>query len=152
MVSILLVSYLTFDELDVRYIEKKVHFFVNRERKRHGLKPLRWDSLLSEIARMHSKDMYERKYFSHISPEGKTPEDRIRAWDIKCNYIGENIHFRFSRSMSPFEGDRIALLIVKAWMSSKGHRENILDKRFLREGIGIYIKNDSLFATQLFCN
>ena len=44
---------------------------VNSERKKLAIPELVWDSNLVPVARAHAKDMWERKYFSHYSPEGK---------------------------------------------------------------------------------
>ncbi|MDD5623158.1 MAG: CAP domain-containing protein [Candidatus Peribacteraceae bacterium] len=52
---------------------------VNEERTREGLPPLKRNYLLEEAAQKHAKDMYQRDYFSHFTPEGLSYVDRIRA-------------------------------------------------------------------------
>ena len=48
--------------------------------------------------------------------------------------------------------DDLAEEIVSQWMSSKGHRENILRKDFHHGGIGIAVNDkQELYATQNFC-
>lgn len=45
----------------------------------HGLWPLVRNDVLDEVARAHCEDMIQRNYFSHVSPEGLTPGDRVLA-------------------------------------------------------------------------
>ena len=100
---------------------------LNQARAQVGLSPLRMDPLLQQAARDHSSDMYQRRYFSHRTPDGKTPYDRLR--DLRFHYVtaGENIAF------AP-DGDQ-------AWdslMNSPDHRANILNPDFRCVGIGAY--------------
>ena len=100
---------------------------LNQARAQVGLSPLRMDPLLQQAARDHSADMYTRRYFSHRTPDGKTPYDRLH--DLRFHYVtaGENIAF------AP-DGDQ-------AWdslMNSPDHRANILNPDFRCVGIGAY--------------
>ncbi len=45
---------------------------VNRERAARGIPPVRLDIGVSRVAFYHARDMNERDYFSHVSPEGLT--------------------------------------------------------------------------------
>jgi uncharacterized protein YkwD len=48
--------------------------------------------------------------------------------------------------------ERIASQTVNGWMNSPGHRENVLDKGYDREGIGVAIgANEAVYVTQNFC-
>src|SRR5207248_3248732 len=73
--------------------ERRMLATVNSERQRNGLRPLRMDPQLQVVARAHSRDMYERDYFSHVSPDGKSAFDRLRAAGVKFLAAGENIAF-----------------------------------------------------------
>ena len=100
---------------------------INQARAQVGLSPLRSDTLLQQAARAHSADMYQRRYFSHNTPDGKTPYDRLR--DLRFHYVtaGENIAF--------------APDVDQAWnslMNSPDHRANILNPDFRCVGIGAY--------------
>jgi hypothetical protein len=98
---------------------------VNRERAAAGLAPLAADPELTEVARRHSVDMFARGYFSHHTPEGKDPFDRIRAADVRFRTAGENL------ALAPTLPDAHTGL-----MNSPGHRANILRPQFGRVGIG----------------
>jgi len=64
---------------------------VNNERTTAGLEPLAPDPELTEVARQHSTDMFKRGYFAHVTPENRSPFDRIREADIRFLTAGENL-------------------------------------------------------------
>ena len=57
-------SQLTVDRIS----EQKMFDLVNQERIRVGVKPLAWNEEQAGVGRAHSKDMFERGYFSQDSP------------------------------------------------------------------------------------
>ena len=99
---------------------------VNQERAKHGLKLLKADPELTQVARLHSKDMFARGYFAHVNPEGKDPFDRMRSHNIKFLNAGENLALA-----------QTVEIAHKNLMNSPGHRANILNPGFGRLGIGI---------------
>ena len=52
---------------------------INAERRRRGLRSVRLNAKLSAAARLHSRDMVDRQYFSHTEPDGSTLVSRVRA-------------------------------------------------------------------------
>jgi len=124
-------------DLEARLLE-----LVNEERVSRGLQPLAADTALRRVARMHSADMFERGYFSHFTPEGADPFDRIRSGRIRFVTAGENL------ALAPTV--RIA---HDGLMNSPGHRANILRPQFGRVGIGIMDGGvHGLMVTQNFRN
>ncbi len=107
-------------------LELEMLVLINNERKKEGLAPLRLDRELIPVARAHSRDMFARSYFSHISPEGESPFDRIRKAKVPFIAAGENL--ALAQTL------RIA---HQGLMESPGHRANILRPTFGRVGIGI---------------
>jgi uncharacterized protein YkwD len=106
---------------------------VNRERAKHGLPALRESALLSAASREHSEDMVKRGYFEHTAPDGRTVGDRLRAIGYARGVsasAGENIAYGVGTEATPES-------IVRAWMHSQGHREDILRSAFTEIGIGI---------------
>ncbi len=120
---------------NLKKVKAAVLCLINRERVRHGERSLKGRRRLARAARAHSHDMVRYGYFSHDSPNGQTPLDRIRSTGfISRNLswsIGENIAWGTGRLATPRE-------IVSAWMHSPGHRANILDPSFRFTGIGIF--------------
>ena len=107
-------------------LEAQMLQMVNEARAVEGLHPLRPDPELTEVARAHSRDMFARGYFSHVSPEGKDPFDRLKQAQVPYRTAGENL------ALAP-----TLALAHQGLMNSPGHRANILRPAFGRVGIGI---------------
>jgi uncharacterized protein YkwD len=107
-------------------LEVRMLALVNMERKKHGLKSLTGDPEMTTVARKHSKDMFGRGYFSHISPEGFTPFDRMARDGVTFLTAGENLALAQTLTIAH-----------NGLMKSPGHRANILNPAFGRLGIGI---------------
>lgn len=58
--------------------------------------------------------------------------------------IGENLFF-IENSRKIYDPKEIAL----GWMNSTGHRENILNKEFTHEGIGVFLLENKLYTSQV---
>lgn len=107
--------------------EEQMLALVNQERQKEGARPLVMDESLRKLARSHSLDMYQRGYFSHHTPEGKDPFDRMKEFNIDYMAAGENLALAPTVEMA-HEG----------LMNSPGHRRNILDPNYHKVGIGAY--------------
>jgi uncharacterized protein YkwD len=107
---------------------------VNQQRAQNGESPLRDNPDLDSSATHHSQDMVAANYFDHTSPTGETPLDRIQASGYlaagNAYEIGENIDYGQLYLATPSE-------TVSAWMSSPGHRENILNADYVDSGVGV---------------
>jgi uncharacterized YkwD family protein len=121
----------------VSAIEQEVLTLTNAERSKAGLKPLQIDSKLQNSARAKSADMAVKKYFSHTSPTYGSPFDQMKANGITYRAAAENIAM----------GQRTAQEVVKAWMESPGHRENIMTPGYTHIGIG-YDQNGNYWTQQ----
>jgi uncharacterized protein YkwD len=151
-------------------LEERIHQLINAERKANDRPAFVWDSELGKLAQAHSEDMAKRKYFKHVDPEGLTPMKRAEAAGYKaCQLMGENIFQNnlYSRVIEEKKrrnnGERIydwnsmqkiAATTVKGWMDSEGHRQNILEKKYTKEGIGVAIAEEDegkVYITQMLC-
>jgi uncharacterized protein YkwD len=130
-------------------LERAIYRFTNEVRQRNGVPPLTWDNSLRDVARAHSADMLVRNYFSHNTPEGGSPHDRIRAASrFPVSMTGENI---WMGSNYPAGDPRqLARIIVDNWMSSPGHRKNLLHPEFTDIGVGVAASGKEIRATQVF--
>ena len=106
--------------------ENAMLVLVNKERAERSLKPLAWRPDLVPVARAHALDMWERKYFGHISPEGQNVGDRLKQANISYSFAGENL------ALAP-----TLQTAHNGLMNSEGHRANILNEDFRRIGIGV---------------
>lgn len=116
------ISELTVDETS----ETQMFDLVNQERKKAGVAELIWAPGIVPVSRAHAKDMWERKYFSHYSPEGDDVGDRLDEAGIKYFLAGENL------ALAP-----TVATAHNGLMNSEGHRANILEPSFKKIGIGV---------------
>lgn len=108
---------------------------VNAARRSAGLPPLAADPALSRAARAHAADMLRRGYFDHRAPDGASIMDRYGFAIRNGGTVAENIA-RCRRCQVPADA-RAVLRLHDDWMSSPGHRRNILGAGFGRYGFGI---------------
>lgn len=105
--------------------EMELAALVNQERQKQGLGELNWDEELAIVARNHAGDMWQRRYFAHISPDGRDVGDRLKMNVVDFGFAGENL------ALAPtVETAHTGL------MNSEGHRKNILEAQFKKVGIG----------------
>lgn len=118
--------------------EAQMFGMVNKERESRGIKPLSQGSkVLVSVARAHCEDMFKRGYFSHYTPEGLSPFDRMTNAGITFLAAGENL------ALAPNVD-----LAMRGLMQSPGHRENILSTDFGRLGVGVI---DGGIYGEMFC-
>lgn len=134
-------------------IEAAVHRRVNEVRAEHDRSRLRHDAVVANVSREHSEDMHERDYFSHVSPDGETPADRMSEHHPRpCRGVGENLALVQGGGDTPEEAARTADRAVDGWLRSEGHRENLLREGWDSEGIGVSVTDDGrVYVTQTFC-
>ncbi len=126
---------------DIKQIEKEVIRLVNVERSKRGLETLQENWQLSRCARYKSKDMVNKKYFSHYSPTYGSPFKMMEDFGLRFTAAGENIA----------KGQQSAQQVMNAWMNSPGHRSNILSSSFNQIGVGLAKdKNGVYHWTQMF--
>ena len=127
----------TTPDASISAIEQAVLDLTNAERQKAGLQPLQADRNLMNSARQKSTDMASNNYFSHTSPTYGSPFDQMKANGVTYKSAAENIAM----------GQRTAEEVVKGWMESPGHRQNILTPEFTHIGIG-YDKNGNYWTQQ----
>ncbi len=133
-------------------LERRIFQLTNEARRKNGLPLLDQDETLAETARKHSDDMLRRGYFSHTSPDGKTVADRLREEEPAAfrtmSRAGENIYMSYKLDYS--DPKTMARVIVDGWMTSAGHRANILNPDYTHLGVGVSAMGKEIMATQNF--
>lgn len=128
---------------------------INAERTARGLQALSPDPVLCEAARAHSREMCDLNYFAHQSPTpcDRTPVDR---------YLGELHTDGEKQPAAALVGENIFYASVtndvygagyahRSLMASPPHRENILEPRFTKVGVGLYRDPEGRFwVTEMF--
>ncbi len=84
------------------------------------------DPALRCAARVHAVDMDARDYFSHQSPEGETPWDRMENAGYSWQSAAENIA----------GGGSTAQATMDQWLASDGHCANIMSASNTELGVG----------------
>ncbi len=100
---------------------------TNIQRAKDKESSLQLNNLLTEAAQGKADDMVTRNYWSHDTPDGRTPWSFISATGYQFASAGENLAFGFNSSES----------IMNGWMNSPEHRINVLDDVFTQVGFGI---------------
>lgn len=117
--------------------ESQMLILVNKERTARGLKEVVQGNSMRKVARAHCEDMFKRGYFSHYTPEGLSPFDRMAQADIDYDYAGENL------ALAPN-----VQTAMDGLMKSPGHKANILSSNFGKLGVGVI---DGGIYGQMYC-
>ncbi|MDP2637129.1 MAG: CAP domain-containing protein [bacterium] len=117
---------------------------VNAQRIKTHTGALVTSQTLQRAAQQKADDMAQHTYFSHTSPQGKTPWYWFKNAGYSYSYAGENLAVQYSSTNE----------VVNSWMQSSGHRANIMNKNFTETGIGIsqgYLGNNPVtYVVQFF--
>ena len=100
---------------------------TNAERAKAGLPAFVDDQALAKVAQEKARDMRANGYFGHTSPTYGSPFAMMTKFGITYSYAAENIA----------QGYRDAASAVVGWMSSSGHRANILNPNLTHLGVGV---------------
>jgi uncharacterized protein YkwD len=111
---------------------------TNEERVRYGLKPLKVNSALQDIAMQRAVECID--LFAHERKDGSTVVALVDGRGIKWAGIGENIAY----------GQKTPERVVQVWMESPSHRVNILSDRFNYIGIGVTKTGSVYYWSQVF--
>ncbi|HLJ60345.1 MAG TPA: CAP domain-containing protein [bacterium] len=99
---------------------------LNETRVAAGLAPLMPHETLQRIARAYGRELFARGTLSHVSPDGKTPRDRVVGAGIQVRVVGENLAYADDVTEAH-----------DALMASAPHRSNILYPGYRLVGIAV---------------
>ena len=123
-------------EKDCYTLSYKVFEIVNQERIKAGVKPLKFNNDMYKAAMVRAKECDES--FSHDRPNKTSCFTALKEAGVKYLFAGENIAM----------GYRTPADVMKGWMDSEGHRNNILNPNFTDFACGVY---KSGYWSQFFC-
>jgi uncharacterized protein YkwD len=107
--------------------EKAILDLTNKARVAEKLPPLKPNAALFQAARSHTENMAKQQKMEH-ELDGKRVGDRAKAAGYDYKEVGENIA----------EGENVRPEdVVKGWLESKPHRENMLKPDFTEIGLGV---------------
>ena len=113
-------------------LASQVVALVNEERAKQGLSPLRVSDQLTRAACVRAGEIVQT--FSHTRPDGS-------SWStVSGAAYGENIA----------KGQNSAEKVIASWMTSQGHRENILHGSYGSIGVCARVEDSVVYWVQLF--
>lgn len=107
--------------------QKRLIELTNAERQKAGLEALSENDALDKAAVLKGENMFAENYWAHFAPSGKTPWDFILGAGYKFSFAGENLAKNFTNADD----------VVKAWMASPTHRDNLLNPKYHDIGIAV---------------
>ena len=118
---------------------------LNDARSEAGKPPLQRDPDLRRRARSWSRSVADSGELSHGT--------------VECRPGGENVAMTYwqtavqtDQGTETYEtADELGEAIAEQWLTSDGHRENIMDTSYSRTGIGIAKSGDEIYAAQRLC-
>ena len=131
---------LLFIPLQVFASQQGIIKLTNAERVKNHMPVLKENKELNKAAMLKAKDMIKNNYWSHTSPKGVTPWYWFDKAGYDYKYAGENLAKNFSCDKD----------VIKAWMKSRGHKSNILDKDFKEIGVAEVKWKKGLLIVQVF--
>ncbi len=106
---------------------EKVLLQVNHQRQINNLPPLQFNSSLAQSATKKAQDMFVKNYWAHTSPSEASPWQFIKDSGYQYTVAGENLAKDFYDTSS----------MIKAWMKSPSHRDNIIHQKYEEIGIAV---------------
>lgn len=105
---------------------------LNDLRAEKGLSQMEWDNRAYDMAVSRSKDMSDRNYFSHLTPEGQCMQTLKSKYGFgPSETVAENI---WMISGGVADSDEA----LTSWIGSPGHNTNLFYKDHVKGAIGCY--------------
>ena len=118
--------------------------YTNEKRMENGISTLTLNESLSTAAKNKADDMFANQYWAHNSPTGRDPWGFITSAGYQYLFAGENLARDFSDSNG----------VVKAWMNSATHRENLMNGKYKEVGFAVvnnkYGDYETTLVVQMF--
>jgi S1-C subfamily serine protease len=116
-------------------LDDGIFVIVNETRVANGMGELERNAFMDSLAEEHSKYMRNTGSVNHDNFDARA--DQI-IYSVGASYIAENCAMGYNGANG----------FVQGWLSSPGHRENMLNPLFRKTGIGY----SGDYVTQIFCN
>jgi len=113
---------------------------VNEQREAAGLRDLQLSEDLNRVAQLRAQEIVQQ--WSHTRPNGEEWKTAFKEAGVTASYRGENLAM----------GQSSAEVTVDGWMSSEGHRDNIMNKKFTKMGVATVVVDGVTYWVQVFAN
>ena len=127
---------------DAEQMADRVVQLVNLERVAEQTLPVTVNDKLADIAADYACRMIEEGFFSHRDPiTGHNMADRAVIGKYAYYAVGENLA----------TGQETPVDVMREWMESSAHRENILDPTWTEIGVAVRVGGErSVYWVQVF--
>lgn len=122
-----------------------IEHMTNQERARFERPRFYRSSKLQRAAQNYASVLARRKKLSH-SVDGTSLSYRVRSVGYSYSRVAENIGWVERRGNT----EDIAKWFIDGWMTSPGHRRNILDHKLRQIGVGVAQIRHRYYAVQVF--
>jgi uncharacterized protein YkwD len=137
---------------------------LNEYREAEGRARLNANDKLNSAAQAHASDMATKGYLAHRQPDGDTLQDRYANTGVVCDAGAENVAMTYYQTTVQLDNgstvyyDSPAALakgVIRQWINSVDHRENMLTRDHTRVGHGVGITTEdgkmAVYVAQDFC-
>lgn len=111
----------------VNMSSQELLLLTNQKRVDAGIAPLVLNDKLTKAAQAKAVYMFQKDFWAHNAPDGRTPWDFIKDTGYPYIYAGENLARGFTDSQD----------VVNAWLASPEHRENMLSSNYQEVGFAV---------------
>jgi uncharacterized protein YkwD len=159
---------------DTSILDAAIFHLTNVERKRIGLKALKFSKALYKSSMLHNAEMIRHGYLSHQNKRGMDFFDRILQQDKSFRMgaeniatilpfkVGASVKYTYKKRNGKFEYHTLdgkpllletyrtmATKLVANWMNSPGHKKNILNKELTHIGCSLIISANIYASSQI---
>jgi uncharacterized protein YkwD len=146
-----------------------IFLLTNEQRKEVNLPELVWNEELYQLADGHAKEMARYRYMDHVNRAGLDATSRAKKQGFETRKevevddkrgvrdgVAENLaftgtgHVSGSGYINPAIPRAVAENIIKGWMKSPGHRQNILEPAVTDLGVSVRKGGEYYYAAQNF--
>ena len=85
------------------------------------------NSKLTSASYKHSQDMSENQFLEHISSNGDTLVERMKAVGYAWSAVGENLA----------HNQKTIQQVIEDWLSSPGHCSNLMSSDYTQAGVAV---------------
>jgi hypothetical protein len=111
---------------DVDALDEAIAFLM----RQRPLPPLKADEALAAAARSHARAQGRTWQVGHVSPDGATLSERLRANGVFAGLSAENISYGYDDAR-----EVVRQLIIDSRVPSRGHRQNIFGAHYQAAGV-----------------
>jgi uncharacterized protein YkwD len=107
--------------------QTQLYVLTNGARAQSNLTALETSAELESAAERKAEHMLSHDYWAHFAPDGTSPWTFIDSAGYRYEAAGENLAVDFTAGED----------IMRAWMESPTHRQNVVDSAFTEIGIAV---------------